>query len=535
MSNTVPPVKNMNAAANAAAMSAVERLATQPTSLIQYSSRGRVAVIGGIDAQDFAVRLSGSLSAQVILTQGAVEPGVPTIPLANRPIRIEGYLGNFNIVLGEAGRPNCESLQVDMILDLSEAPLLAMPLKPPGYLTSIAEEPYLTEVEQTLKDLTGTFEKPKYFSYDEAICAHGRAGIAGCSMCIDACPAEAISSLIESVEVDPHLCQGGGVCASVCPTGAIRYVYPTLTDTLHMLRTLLNSYAGAGGSNAVVAFVARAEADRLQSRPDNLLVVVVEELASTGMEVWLSALAYGANAVLLVDAGAMPDSVAGFIRQQVDTADSILQGLGYRHNATRIVDPESVALNCETASPLNLQKVAGFAGSTEKRRTLLQAIDHLYQQSSTARELIPLPAQSPFGRINVDANACTLCMGCTSVCPSKALSAGNEIPKLEFYEINCVQCGICAAACPEHAIQLEPRLVADAEQRRAMVVLHEEEPFCCIRCGKAFATRSIIDNMTKKLAGHHMFQSERAIQRLMMCEDCRVIDVVQDQDAMRTA
>ena len=264
-------------------------------------------------------------------------------------------------------------------------------------------------------------------------------------------------------------------------------------------------------------------------------VLFVEELASTGMDVWLSALAYGANAVLLVDAGAMPDSVAGFIRQQVDTADSILQGLGYRHNATRIVDPESVALNCETASPFDLQKVASFAGSTEKRRTLLQAIDHLYQQSSSARALIPLPAQSPFGRISVDANACTLCMGCTSVCPSQALSAGNEIPKLEFYEINCVQCGICAAACPEHAISLEPRLVADAEQRRAKVVLHEEEPFCCIRCGKAFATRSIIDNMTKKLAGHHMFQSERAIQRLMMCEDCRVIDVVQDQDAMRTA
>ena len=351
MSNTVPPVKNMNAAANAAAMSAVERIATQPTSLIQYSSRGRVAVIGGIDAQDFATRLSGSLSAQVILTQGAVEPGVPTIPLANRPIRIEGYLGNFNIVLGEEGRPNCESLQVDMILDLSEVPLLAMALKPPGYLTSIAEEPYLTEVEQALKDLTGTFEKPKYFSYDAAICAHGRSGIAGCSLCIDACPAEAISSLIESVEVDPHLCQGGGVCASVCPTGAIRYVYPTVTDTLHTLRTLLNSYAEAGGSNAVVAFVARDEADRLENRPDNLLVVVVEELASTGMDVWLSALAYGANAVLLVDAGAMPDSVAGFIRLQVDTADSILQGLGYQHNAIRIVDNESLALNCETASP----------------------------------------------------------------------------------------------------------------------------------------------------------------------------------------
>ena len=32
-----------------------------------------------------------------------------------------------------------------------------------------------------------------------------------------------------------------------------------------------------------------------------------------------------------------------------------------------------------------------------------------------------------------------------------------------------------------------------------------------------------------------MIQSERAMQRLMMCEDCRVTDVVQDQDAMRSA
>ena len=46
--------KNMhNARANAIAMAAVEQLPTESTSLIQYSSRGRVAVIGGIEAQEF--------------------------------------------------------------------------------------------------------------------------------------------------------------------------------------------------------------------------------------------------------------------------------------------------------------------------------------------------------------------------------------------------------------------------------------------------------------------------------------------------
>jgi hypothetical protein len=41
--------------------------------------------------------------------------------------------------------------------------------------------------------------------------------------------------------------------------------------------------------------------------------------------------------------------------------------------------------------------------------------------------------------------------------------------------------------------------------------------------------------MMQKLAGHYMFNSERAKQRLMMCEDCRVVDVVQDDEAMRSA
>ncbi len=78
-------------------------------------------------------------------------------------------------------------------------------------------------------------------------------------------------------------------------------------------------------------------------------------------------------------------------------------------------------------------------------------------------------------------------------------------------------------------------MIADNEQRRGVVTLHEEIPFCCITCGKAFATKSLIDNMMQKLAGHYMFNSERAKQRLMMCEDCRVVDVIQDDEAMRSA
>ena len=38
--------------------------------------------------------------------------------------------------------------------------------------------------------------------------------------------------------------------------------------------------------------------------------------------------------------------------------------------------------------------------------------------------------------------------------------------------------------------------------------------------------------MQEKLKDHHMFGTARALDRLKMCEDCRVVDIVQDADAM---
>ena len=38
--------------------------------------------------------------------------------------------------------------------------------------------------------------------------------------------------------------------------------------------------------------------------------------------------------------------------------------------------------------------------------------------------------------------------------------------------------------------------------------------------------------MQEKLKDHYMFDSERALNRLKMCEDCRVVDIAQDPEAM---
>ena len=102
-----------------------------------------------------------------------------------------------------------------------------------------------------------------------------------------------------------------------------------------------------------------------------------------------------------------------------------------------------------------------------------------------------------------------------------------EFPRLRFLERNCVQCGLCVRTCPEDALSLNPRLLLTADVRRDRT-LNEAEPFHCIKCGKPFGTRQMIDSMTSRLSGHAMFAGGHALRRIQMCADCRVIDMMED-------
>ena len=63
-------------------------------------------------------------------------------------------------------------------------------------------------------------------------------------------------------------------------------------------------------------------------------------------------------------------------------------------------------------------------------------------------------------------------------------------------------------------------------------MLHEAEPFACVRCGKPFGTLRAIEAIITKLAGHAAFQGAAA-QRLKMCSDCRVIDLYSASNEMK--
>jgi ferredoxin len=103
-----------------------------------------------------------------------------------------------------------------------------------------------------------------------------------------------------------------------------------------------------------------------------------------------------------------------------------------------------------------------------------------------------------------------------------------ERPMLRFVEDACVQCGLCKGTCPEKAITLKPQLDFRAATLPARV-LNEQEPFCCIRCGKPFGVRSTVERVVAALADKHwMYQgADRRLDAIKMCADCRVIAVTE--------
>ena len=146
---------------------------------------------------------------------------VPVLAAERHGFSLTGHLGAFEVRLG----PGDEAAVFDQVVDLCRPPLLGEPWRRFGYHVP-ADGAEAGPLVEALVDLVGELEKPRYFRYDPALCVRGRSGMIACNRCVQACPAGAITGLAERVEVDPYLCQGAGICATVCPGGAMQYAYP---------------------------------------------------------------------------------------------------------------------------------------------------------------------------------------------------------------------------------------------------------------------------------------------------------------------
>ena len=536
-----------NGKARDSALSLLKDTAHAPTSIVSYISQGVVLLL--CDSQPEAKLIGQIKDAGLRCIVLLSDPEQKDVKITEGPqnvdqisgilVELHGHLGDFHVSLEHPdGTVDAAKLAglgkrgFDLVLDTGSDKAFQQELPPLGYFAPTTETE-LTEAIAELPELKGEFDKPKFFNLDPSICAHSARGLIGCTRCLDVCPTRAITSTEESISVDPYLCQGIGICTTVCPTGAITYAFPRVNDLLDDVRRVLHRYHDQQGTQPVLLFHDEENGrewlrETTDSLPENIIPVEVENVASVGMDIWLSCLAYGAHLVLiLVPAELSADAIKSIEADMVVTR-TILGAMGYPSDRILLLklDQDSLTGGELPVGPgKQMVSPAGFAAFNEKRTTIRLALDHFYEHAPKTQKTVALEPGSPFGRVKVDKQACTLCMSCAAVCPAAALTATTGLPRLMFLERNCVQCGLCETACPEDAVVIEARYNFSAEERDQAQVMYEEEPFNCVKCGKPFSTQSMMLKMREKLEGHWMYQDPAQVRRLEMCDNCRIEDM----------
>lgn len=339
-------------------------------------------------------------------------------------------------------------------------------------------------------------------------CLHLHKPQVGCRRCQDACPQAGIDLAAGRIAIDATRCTGCGLCASACPTAAMAvdgFAFAALPSAPALLlachrqgdaAALRVPCLGGIGSAALLGLVLRAGAVPIRLLDDGscarcpnaagkghpgraLLAEVLPLLRASRLpETQLPALV-DRSSLPIGNSGAAPAGKNGS-PAKLSARRAFFSGLG------RVVS-SGITQKAGAASPLldlgaiprQPRSAVPFARGHETRLLM----SHL----AARQNALPTTARLP--RITVS-GACAAHGACVRLCPTGALQASheNKLRRLSFDAWLCIDCGVCASACPERTLHYTAP--TEVEFRTTPVELARVELGECPRCGAEIATKA---------------------------------------------
>ncbi|EJN59210.1 hydrogenase iron-sulfur subunit [Halogranum rubrum] len=429
-----------------------------------------------------------------------------------------------------------------------------------GFYTGPVDAATVASVEHHL----GGVEKPKFLDLEMDVCAAGESSQEGCTVCVDACPHDAVDRpKVDEVEFDEVACMNCGACTSSCPTGAVQLREPSNRRIAREVEALLDAEERGGGwlfdretagiETPVVAFVCSeyaADALREYGRQSAagadlsyapILPVRVNCTDTVGEAHALHALAAGADGVAIVGCGSSclhsgPDPKAELV-DRLGRATTDL-GLGERvtflapeaDDPSAFVDELDEFVGGLEATPVPAGDYESTGVVREEKPNpeynnhdwTLESIRTIVEHSSPERDVIR--GLQNFGRMDVS-DACNLTPTCSTLCPTDAIRRTDD-GDLQFNHEDCVNCELCEEGCPETAITMEAgldlSLLPENRDGERWSTVYEGEMLECARCGKPFTSQGSAEKVMDDV-GHLVEgiapQSDHSI--FEYCGECR--------------
>lgn len=329
-------------------------------------------------------------------------------------------------------------------------------------------------------------------------CLNARHKAAGCRLCAEVCPVEAITLLgpgsstpprPSQPHLDPHRCLGCGLCLPACPTDVFTQPDPPETKLAQTVASLPD--------RALSLVCPLHPVPGLTAAPVTAVVRHKRCLASLSPATLIS-LSDGGRRPIWLDDTACGDCPIGRVQPAISrvaaAANVLLQAFGCSPAIRTHLDQPG-GLN---GDPLSLPLIEGDRRQVSRRGFFktLGVVSRAVTNGSEDRPPRPkgrvpvserLPQQVPASRqrlleqlaslgspgdedidtanfpltgVTIETGACSACRLCARFCPTGALRFVSDDDRfgLSFKPSLCLDCGICAVACPENAVSFDPRL-----------------------------------------------------------------------------